>query len=101
MRAAVFWTIHDFPAYRILSGWNTMGALACPSCHDETHSSYLKSGKKYCFMGHRRFLPIKHRWRLQSRLFDGKKETSSSPKQLSGDDLVHRVYNLGGLIFGK
>uniref|UniRef100_A0A2N9I4P1 DUF4218 domain-containing protein n=1 Tax=Fagus sylvatica TaxID=28930 RepID=A0A2N9I4P1_FAGSY len=101
MRAVVLWTINDFPAYRKISGWNTMGALACPSCHDETHSSYLKSGKKYCFMGHRRFLPIKHRWRLQSRLFDGKKETSSSPKQLFGDDVVHQVYNLGGLIFGK
>ena len=101
MRAVVLWTINDFLAYRNLSGWNTMVALACPSCHDETHSSYLKSGKKYCFMGHRRFLPIKHRWRLKSRFIDGKKETSSSPKQLSGDDVVHQVHNLEGLIFGK
>ena len=46
-------------------------------------------------------MPIKHRWRLHSRLFDGKKETSSSSKQLSGDDVVYQVYNLGGLIFGK
>jgi hypothetical protein len=28
-----------------------MGALACPSCHDETHSSYLKSVKEKLFHG--------------------------------------------------
>ena len=95
MRAAVLWTINDFPTYKNLSGWNTMGALACPSCHDETHSSYLKSVKKNCFMGWC-FLPIKHKWRLRSRLFNGKKDMSSSSKQLSGDDMVHQIYNLGG-----
>lgn len=89
MHAAILWTINDFPAYKNISSWNTVGALACPSCHHDTRSAYLKNGGKYCFMGHRRFLPIKHRWRLQARLFDGKKETGSSPKQLSGDDAFH------------
>ena len=51
MHAAVLWTINDFPAYRNLSGWNTMGALACPSCYNETHSSYLKMEESFVSWG--------------------------------------------------
>ena len=31
MRAALMWTISDFPAYAMLSGWGTAGKLACMS----------------------------------------------------------------------
>ncbi|XP_068503878.1 uncharacterized protein [Phaseolus vulgaris] len=30
MRASLMWTINDFPAYGMLSGWGTQGKLACP-----------------------------------------------------------------------
>jgi len=30
MRAALKWTINDFSAYGMLSGWSTYGKLACP-----------------------------------------------------------------------
>ena len=36
LRAALMWTINDFPAYADLSGWSTKGELACPSCAVET-----------------------------------------------------------------
>jgi len=29
MRAALIWTINNFPAYRMVSGWRTYGKLAC------------------------------------------------------------------------
>jgi hypothetical protein len=32
MRAALMWTINDFPAYGMVSGWSTLGKLACPYC---------------------------------------------------------------------
>ena len=99
MHAVVLWTINDFPTYRNLSSWNTMSALVCPSCHNKTHSSYLKNGRKFCFMGHRCFLPIKHRWRLESKKFDGKKKLGLSPKQLSGDDVLGQLCDLEFLIF--
>ena len=91
MHAAILWTINDFPTYRNLSGWNTIGALACPSCYNETHSSYLKNGGKFCFMGLRHFLPIKNRWRLESKKFDGKKEL--------GDYVLSQLCDLEFLIF--
>lgn len=30
LRAALLWTINDFPAYGMLSGWSIKGKLACP-----------------------------------------------------------------------
>ncbi|KAB2607136.1 hypothetical protein D8674_038803 [Pyrus ussuriensis x Pyrus communis] len=33
MKAAVLWTISDFPAYGMLSGWSTHGYKACPHFH--------------------------------------------------------------------
>ena len=32
LRAALMWTINDFPGYAMLSGWSTTGRLACPYC---------------------------------------------------------------------
>ncbi|KAL1221278.1 hypothetical protein V5N11_032725 [Cardamine amara subsp. amara] len=32
MRAVLMWTISDFPAYGMLSGWTTHGRLSCPYC---------------------------------------------------------------------
>ncbi|XP_009801929.2 uncharacterized protein [Nicotiana sylvestris] len=58
MRVAIMWTINDFPAYGNLSGWSTKGKLACPGCHKDTQSTFLRS--KLCYMGHRRFLPMDH-----------------------------------------
>ncbi|KAM6587737.1 hypothetical protein CsatA_010342 [Cannabis sativa] len=34
MRAAVLWTINDFPAYGTVSGYSTQGYKACPVCDD-------------------------------------------------------------------
>ena len=47
MRAVLLWTISDFPN---LSGWSTKGERACPNCHKDTTSAWLKHGRKYCYM---------------------------------------------------
>ncbi|XP_042988717.1 uncharacterized protein LOC122316252 [Carya illinoinensis] len=70
MRAALMWTINDFPAYGDLSGWSTKGRLICPCCMGNTQSRLLKHGKKFSYMGHRRFLPSDHRWRMMAKTFD-------------------------------
>nr|MCH9869342.1 hypothetical protein [Serratia marcescens] len=36
MKAALLWTINDFSAYGILSGWSTHGRLGCPICMEYT-----------------------------------------------------------------
>lgn len=35
MRAALLWTISDFPGLGCLSGWNTYAKNACPTCADK------------------------------------------------------------------
>ena len=76
MRAAIMWTINDFPAYGNLSGWSTKGYKACPTCNEDASSQHLHS--KIGYMGARRFLPENHIWR-RSKLFDGKYEGRSRP----------------------
>ncbi|KAI5352010.1 hypothetical protein L3X38_004901 [Prunus dulcis] len=35
LRAAVMWTVNDFPAYSMVSGWSTNGYMACPICKED------------------------------------------------------------------
>ena len=44
MHAVHMWTISDFPAYGMLSGWTTHGRLSCPYCQDSTDAFQLKNG---------------------------------------------------------
>ncbi|KAL2492096.1 Uncharacterized protein Adt_27724 [Abeliophyllum distichum] len=88
LRAAIMWTINDFPAYGNLSGWSTKGYKACPTCNENTSSQGIRS--KICFMGHRRYLPPNHPWR-KSKLHDGKWEIQPPPKKLSGDDILKQL----------
>ena len=60
LRAALMWTVNDFPAYVNLSGWSIEVRLACLSCAVETNSRYLQNGHKFCYMGHRRWLDVHH-----------------------------------------
>ncbi|MBW1279351.1 hypothetical protein KYD79_26520, partial [Escherichia coli] len=70
MRAVLMWTISDFPAYGMLSGWTTHGRLSCPYCQNETDAFQLKNGGKSCWFDcHRRFLPMNHPYRGNRRLF--------------------------------
>ncbi|KAL0361114.1 UNVERIFIED_CONTAM: hypothetical protein Sradi_3795900 [Sesamum radiatum] len=83
MRAALLWTINDFPAYANLSGWSTKGELACPSCHKDTCFKYLYNSHKECYMGHRRFLNDDHPYRKDAKSFDGKEENHKAPIPLT------------------
>ena len=101
MRAALLWTINDFPAYGMLSGWSTSGILACPYCMERTKAFQLQSGgKQSWFDCHRQFLPLGHRFRKDNRSFrvDRGEELSPPPPCLTGDQLWDRVCNLPRII---
>ncbi|KAI3520702.1 hypothetical protein L1887_10152 [Cichorium endivia] len=64
MRAVLLWTVSDFPAYAMLSGWSTKGNLACPYCSDKSGSFRLSNGKKSCWFDcHRKHLRRGHAFR--------------------------------------
>ncbi|XP_071686961.1 uncharacterized protein [Rutidosis leptorrhynchoides] len=61
LRAIIFCTINDFPAYGNLSRYSTKGYKACPLCEDETSSIWLTNCKKPAYMGIvKDFLRITH-----------------------------------------
>jgi hypothetical protein len=103
MRASLLWTLNDFPAYANLSGWSTRGTYACPTCNYSTHSKKLKNCQKFCYLGHRRFLPVHHRWRKNTYKdrFDGQVEFSRAPKILNGQQLWEQQQSVPTIRFGK
>ncbi|KAG9449485.1 hypothetical protein H6P81_009450 [Aristolochia fimbriata] len=88
MCAIVLWTISDFPAYGMLSGWNTKGYKACPTCHVKTGSTFLPCSRKCVYMRHRRFLPDDHPWRIDKKGLDGKEEHDCALIPLSEEDIL-------------
>ncbi|XP_015068774.1 uncharacterized protein LOC107013359 [Solanum pennellii] len=100
MRAALMWTISDFPAYAMLSCWSTKGKFACPCCNYGTNSRYLKHSPKMCYMDHRVFLPMDHPWRSNKRSFNGKIEFRPPPAPLKGIDVLNSLRDFEN-VFGK
>lgn len=89
--ASLLWTISDLPALAYLSGWSTRGKYGCICCHGETYSTWLKHGRKFCYMGHRRFLDKKHAFRNDETSFDGGKETGFAPIPLEGYQILEML----------
>jgi hypothetical protein len=102
MRAALMWTINDFPAYGMLSGWSTHGKLACPYCMENNKVFTLTNGGKasffYCL---HRFLPHNHRYRKNIKdFFVGTVEKDVAPPRLSSEELHDVVSEYGDIVFG-
>ncbi|XP_060202284.1 uncharacterized protein LOC132630734 isoform X1 [Lycium barbarum] len=95
LRATLMWTINDFPAYGMLSGWMTAGKLACPYCMENTKSFTLKYGHKNSWFDcHCQFLPIDHEFRSMENAFRKNIiERNCPPPRLSGEDIWERVQN--------
>ncbi|XP_023639601.1 uncharacterized protein LOC111830945 [Capsella rubella] len=93
MRAVLMWTISDFPAYGMLSGWTTHGRLSCPYCMERTDAFQLKNGRKPCWFDcHRRFLPLHHPYRKNKKWFRKNKVVRvPPPSYVSGNYLLEQI----------
>ncbi|CAL2247049.1 unnamed protein product [Prunus armeniaca] len=99
LRAAVMWTVNDFPAYAMVSGWSTKGYMACPVCKEDVTSGWHAG--KVCYLGHRRWLPWDHEWREKDKEFDGNTERRLIPREWSGDEILDQLNRLDFAPFGK
>ena len=52
-------------------------------------------------MGHRRFLPIDHRFQHDKRSFDRNDEHRAAPKQLSTKGVLYQLHGMEHIILGK
>ncbi|XP_025795594.1 uncharacterized protein LOC112875826 isoform X2 [Panicum hallii] len=100
LRAAILWTITDFPGLGSVSGFVTSGEAACPDCHSLICSLRLGNGSKSCYMGHRRFLHQEHPFRFDVDSFGGEIESRSAPVPLSGDEILEYTKNIK-TVYGK
>ena len=100
LHAILLWTINDFPTYAMLSGWSTKGKFACPYCHTEIDYLWLKHGKKHCYMGYRRFLPMDHKWRKNKVSFNNKTEYREAPQPLTGEQVLQHYDSFDQVTFG-
>ena len=96
LRAALMWTVSDFPAYSMLSGRKTAGFNACPHCLDEHGAFRLKESGKECWFDHRRFIPMNHSFRMNKTQFlRGRVETRGPPTELTGEQILEEIDRLG------
>ncbi|KAL5559557.1 hypothetical protein UlMin_035768 [Ulmus minor] len=98
MRAALLWTVNDFPARSSLSGWSGQGYRACPTCNEDTPSMRIIG--KTAYFGHRRFLPTNHHWRSNLQ-FDGRTERKRPPRRFSTTDILEQLRRVKTGIPGK
>jgi hypothetical protein len=101
LHAVLLWTINDFPAYVMLSGWSTKGKFACPYYNKDTDYLWLKFGCKHCYLGHRRWLPSSHKWRRNKVSFNNKIETRDAPVPLTRDQVLQQYESFKQVSFGK
>jgi hypothetical protein len=60
LQAILFVTVSDSLAARNLSRQSKKVGCGCPHCYKETYSQYLSESQKIVYMGHRRYIPMKH-----------------------------------------
>ena len=93
LRAVLMWTLHDFPAYGLISGLTTKGFKACPVCGPHTISRRSKVLRKnvYCNC-HRRYLPYDHYFRGAVAAFDNEANVNTEEEPLTGNQTIRRGY---------
>ena len=101
MHAALLWTINNFLAYGDISGWSTKGALACPPCNYDSQSRWLKYGRKFSYIGHRRFLDSNHKFCKQKQSFDGHVDMRLDPITVFGGKIMLQTNVVVDHVFGK
>ncbi|XP_074377068.1 uncharacterized protein LOC141718588 [Apium graveolens] len=84
------------PGYANLSGWSTNGEYACPICNKRPQAHWLKNGRKWCYIGHMRFLPNNQNFRKDKKAFNGAREVRSKLKLLS-DNYAKKTNTLADL----
>ena len=94
LRALLFVTINDWPALSNLLGQSNKGYRACTHCLEDTDCMWLTHCRKCVYMGHRRFLPVRHQVRRKGKHFKGQADHRTKLKHRTGSDVLEMVKDL-------
>jgi hypothetical protein len=100
LRAAILWTITDYPGLGSVSGFGISGEAVCGDCHSLICSLRLENGSTFCYMGHRRFLHPDHPFRFDVDSFGGEAELRPTSAPLSGREILECTKN-PKTVYGK
>jgi hypothetical protein len=103
MKASLMWTISNFLAYEMLSGWGTHGRMACPYFMNKIKSFRLFNGMKPTWFGcHRCFLDQSDELRQDVNNFlKGKVDNDPRPPMLTGKEVLDELNKLEPIKWGK
>ena len=88
LKAILFWTIHDFIVFGIISGCVTKSYKSCSIYRPRTISKRSAALKKHLNDNqYRKSLSIQHPWK-ESLGFDRKEEWQESPIRVIGEDIL-------------
>ena len=90
MRGMLIWTIHDYPAYTLISGQSGKGYAGCPICGEGTFAEHSRHAHKTIFLGNRRWLRRNHRWRAARAAFNGRPNYDEAPQRQTGLTVIQR-----------
>ncbi|XP_028122444.1 uncharacterized protein LOC114319615 [Camellia sinensis] len=99
MRAALMWTIHDWPAFGDISEWRTKGHYSCYTCNDEPYFQSLKG--KTAYTNHRCYLPQNHHERRKSKAYNGKHEKRKKSLELPVEKILEQLDRVTSVTYGK
>ncbi|XP_021775521.1 uncharacterized protein LOC110739374 [Chenopodium quinoa] len=100
LKAMLFCTIQDFPAYGNLSGYTVKGEITRPIGTEDYKGTWLKASRKHDYSVHCQFLPPNHPYRRRKNVFYGKQEFKGQPKVILGEKVFDKVKNIE-ITFGK
>jgi hypothetical protein len=90
LKVILFVTVSDSPVARNMSGQSKKVGCRCSYCFRETDSRYLSESQKIVYMGHRRYIPIKHPFQSMKNKLNGNTEKRHPPPHLT----CHEVYEM-------
>jgi hypothetical protein len=83
-------TVSDSPTASNLSGQSKKAGYGCQHYFRETDTQYLSKSQKTVYMGHRRYILMKHHfWNMKDQ-FNGNTEKRCPPPHLT----CHEVYEM-------
>ena len=102
LRSAVMYCTHDYPALGTMSGRVTSGYNAC--VHYDKEQLAVRIINKICYIGHRRFLPRNHSFRVNRKglqFIGAKAEPRGAPEQFKKPELEAHLEAVRNIKLGE
>jgi hypothetical protein len=100
LKAILFMTVSDSPVAHNLFRQSKKVCCGCPHYFRETDSQYFNESRKILYMGHRRYILMKHQFQSVKDQFNGNIERRRHPPHLTCHE-VNEIVKDVHIVLGK